>query len=126
MLLAPSTNLEYFLSSRSDGESGLPALHITPTAIAIPGLILNLMLNATTQYACIRGVNTLAAQTSAIGVTIVLNLRKLISLLFSTWWFGTNLPPGVIIGAAIVFSSAGIWAWEAQRIRERNKQGKDE
>ena len=73
-------------------------------------------INALTQYACIRGVNMLAARTSAIGVTIVLNVRKLASLFISIRLFGNQLSPGILLGAVIVFSSAGIWAWESQRI----------
>ena len=90
-------------------------------SLAISPHILNLGLNALTQYACIRGVNMLAARTSAIGVTIVLNVRKLASLFISIRLFGNQLPIGVMCGAAIVFSSAGIWAWESQRIGSQKK-----
>lgn len=79
------------------------------------------MLNALTQYLCIRGVNLLAAQTSALGVTIVLNLRKLVSLFISIWVFGNTLPAGVVVGAAVVFGSAGLWGWEGQRKKRREK-----
>ncbi|KAA8573662.1 hypothetical protein EYC84_005243 [Monilinia fructicola] len=47
-------------------------------------------MNVLTQYACIRGVNLLAAASSALTVTIVLNVRKLISLLLSIWLFGID------------------------------------
>lgn len=125
VMLSPSLDSISMSGSSQPTKSGLPGIHIAPTSIAVPSLILNLLLNATTQYACIRGVNTLAAQTSAIGVTIVLNLRKLISLLFSIWWFGTTLPPGVVIGAAMVFGSAGLWAWDVQGSEKRDKERKD-
>lgn len=91
------------------------------SSLAISPHIINLGLNAITQYACIRGVNMLAARTSAIGVTIVLNVRKLASLFISIHLFGNQLPVGVMGGAAIVFSSAGIWAWESQRIEAQKK-----
>ncbi|KAL8746241.1 MAG: hypothetical protein Q9190_001728 [Brigantiaea leucoxantha] len=95
-----------------------------PPTFTIPSHLLALALNALTQYACIRGVNLLAAQTSALGVSIVLNLRKLISLFLSIWLFGNTLPVGVIVGAAIVFGSAGIWAWESTRAEARRKKQK--
>ncbi len=63
----------------------------------------------------------LAARTSAIGVTIVLNVRKLVSLFLSIHLFGNQLPVGVMFGAAVVFSSAGLWAWESQRIGTQKK-----
>ena len=107
--------------------SPLPPILLTPsfsTLDVIPRHISSLALNALTQYACIRGVNLLGARTSALGVSIVLNVRKLISLFLSIWIFGNTLPPGVMAGAVVVFSSAGIWAWEEQRIGRRNGEGK--
>lgn len=79
-----------------------------------------LLANAATQFACIRGVNLLAAQTSAVGVSVALNVRKLVSLFVSIKLFGNVLPLGVKVGAAVVFASAGVWAWEERRLgRER-------
>lgn len=91
--------------------------------VEIPTHIFYLALNSLTQYACIRGVNSLAAVTSALGVTIVLNMRKLVSLFISILLFGNRLPPGVVLGAAIVFGSAGIWAWDGQRRRGQRGHG---
>lgn len=94
----------------------------------MPSQLLNLAANALTQYICIRGVNLLSARTSALGVTIALNVRKLISLFLSIWLFGNELPPGVLVGAAIVFGSAGVWAVEGQRLKNgggRKNKDKD-
>lgn len=91
----------------------------------MPSQLLNLAANALTQYICIRGVNLLSARTSALGVTIALNVRKLISLFLSIWLFGNELPPGVLVGAAIVFGSAGVWAVEGQRLNNGGGGGKD-
>lgn len=102
----------------------LPKTLTTP-AFALPTHVASLILNALTQYACIRGVNSLAAHTTAITVTIVLNLRKLVSLFVSISLFGNRLPPGVIVGAAIVFGSAAVWAWEGQRIKRRRRREKE-
>lgn len=93
--------------------------------ISLPSQLLNLAANALTQYICIRGVNLLSARTSALGVTIALNVRKLISLFLSIWLFGNELPPGVLVGAAIVFSSAGVWAVEGQRLNNGGGGGKN-
>lgn len=99
-----------------------------PFSISVPKHVITLMLNALTQYACIRGVNLLGARTSALGVSIVLSVRKLVSLFVSIWLFGNRLPLGVMIGAAVVFGSAGVWGWEGQRIsaRERDKNKKQQ
>ena len=88
----------------------------------IPTHIFNLVINSLTQYACIWGVNLLGARTSALGVTIVLNIRKLVSLFISIWLFGNQLPIGVSAGAAIVFAGAGVYAWAGQT-RQKAKRG---
>ena len=100
----------------------LPMILVPMSFDIIPKHIATLLLNALTQYACIRGVNLLGARTSALGVSIVLNVRKLISLFLSMWLFGNQLPLGVCVGAAVVFGSAGLWAWEGQRVGGRNRE----
>lgn len=83
--------------------------------IHIPSQLVYLVLNVLTQYACIRGVNLLAAASSALTVTIVLNIRKLISLLFSIWLFGNRLSPGTLVGAIIVFSAGGLYSFDGKK-----------
>lgn len=80
------------------------------TNIYIPSQLAYLVMNVLTQYACIRGVNLLAATASALTVTIVLNIRKLVSLLLSIWLFGNRLSPGTLLGAVIVFAAGGMYS----------------
>lgn len=68
-----------------------------------------LLLNSLTQIACISGVHRLSTQTSALTVSIVLNIRKVVSLLLSIWLFGNVLPVGVLVGAGIVFVGGGVY-----------------
>ena len=97
-------------------------IRASPTIrLHIPTHVLTLAINSLTQYACIRGVNLLGARTSALGVTVVLNLRKLLSLFASIWLFGNSLPAGVSIGAAIVFAGAGVYAWAGQASTKSKK-----
>ena len=84
-----------------------------------PSMILALVINAITQYLCIRGVNRLAALTSALTVTILLNVRKLLSLLLSVYLFGNHLPVGVLAGAVVVFLAGALYAWEGRRLYRR-------
>ena len=123
-MLSPSLAKFVNSTSASANQPFLPPILITPSLpnVAVSPHLFTLGLNALTQYACIRGVNLLAARTSAIAVTIVLNVRKLASLFISIWLFGNLLPYGVMVGAAIVFSSAGVWAWESQRIGKDSKK----
>lgn len=127
ILLAPALVELSNATLSPTNDHRLPPIMSSPLipGFAVSPHILNLALNALTQYACIRGVNVLAARTSAIGVTVVLNIRKLASLLISIYLFGNQLPLGVVCGAAIVFSSAGLWGWESQRIGIRKKLVED-
>lgn len=90
-------------------------------ALYIPSQLAYLVLNVLTQYACIRGVNLLAAVSSALTVTIVLNVRKLLSLLLSIWLFGNKLSPGTLIGACIVFFAGGMYGLEGTKKSTRRK-----
>ncbi|KAI9782106.1 MAG: golgi uridine diphosphate-N- acetylglucosamine transporter [Geoglossum umbratile] len=91
------------------------------SAIAVPKHLLSLLLNAMTQFACIRGVNLLGSRASALTVTIVLNIRKLVSLLLSVRLFGNQLSPIVMTGAVVVFTAGAMYAWESQRLASQKK-----
>lgn len=95
----------------SDAAANIPA-HVQKSLerIHIPSQLAFLVLNVLTQYACIRGVNLLAAASSALTVTIVLNIRKLVSLLLSIWLFGNRLAPGTLVGAVVVFASGALYS----------------
>lgn len=81
----------------------------------VPGQLVYLGLNVITQYACIRGVNLLAAKSSALTVTIVLNVRKLVSLLLSIWLFDNSLAYGTLMGAVIVFGAGALYTLGTQQ-----------
>lgn len=80
----------------------------------IPSQLVYLAANVLTQYACIRGVNLLAAASSALTVTIVLNIRKLVSLLLSIWLFGNSLAAGTLAGAVLVFGAGGLYTMDSK------------
>lgn len=86
------------------------SLDIITNSVHFPSQLVYLATNVLTQYACIRGVNLLAAVSSALTVTIVLNIRKLVSLLLSIWLFGNQLAPGTLIGAIVVFSAGALYS----------------
>ncbi|KAG5365762.1 UDP-N-acetylglucosamine transporter yea4 [Yarrowia sp. B02] len=85
-----------------------------------------LMLNATTQYLCIRGVNKLSGATSALTVGIVLNVRKFVSLLLSVVLFGNSLSSLTILGTVLLFLGAGLYSFEGRKAAERAKLAKGE
>lgn len=79
------------------------------SSLHISDAVVYLLLNSVTQIACISGVHHLSTQTSALTVSIVLNIRKVASLLLSIYIFGNSLPLGVLVGAAVVFSGGGLY-----------------
>lgn len=103
------------------GVQGLLGLMKSEMAVGIltriPVQVAYLAMNALTQYLCIRGVHLLSAKSSSLTVTIVLNVRKLVSLLLSIYLFGNHLAGGVLAGAALVFVGGGLYGFEGARLR---------
>lgn len=104
-----------------------PMSNMTAT---LPQGIAFLLINAITQLACISGVNLLSAKSSAVTVTIVLNIRKLVSFIFSTLLFGHELNAKMMLGATLVFGSGALYGWETsvriprERARAREQRKK--
>lgn len=88
----------------------------------LPVQVAYLIMNALTQYLCIRGVHLLSAKSSSLTVTIFLNIRKLVSLLLSIYLFGNHLAGGVLVGAALVFVGGGLYGFEGARLRSATKK----
>lgn len=104
------------LASSKPLQLKLPVSAFANMGLEIPEQLAYLALNSLTQFFCIQGVNRLAAKSSALGVTVVLNVRKLVSLFLSIWLFGNALPAGVWFGAALVFLGGGFYAgWDSWR-----------
>lgn len=84
--------------------------------------VVYLTANALTQLLCITGVSMLSANTSAVTVTIVLNIRKLVSFLLSIWIFGNHMGGLMKVGAAMVFGAGALYGWETSyRIPQQRK-----
>ena len=112
------------LSSTSPLTLSVP-LSSTPLLNNMPSGIAYLLLNALTQLACISGVNLLSAQTSAVTVTIVLNVRKLVSFVASTVVFGHRLSGLMILGSGMVFGAGALYGWETSWRIPREKARKE-
>ncbi|PWY66339.1 UPD-GlcNAc transporter (Mnn2-2) [Aspergillus heteromorphus CBS 117.55] len=85
----------------------------------IPVKVVYLLINAFTQYLCIRGVHLLSAKSSSLTVTVVLNIRKLVSLLLSIYLFGNSLSLGVLTGALFVSIGGALYGFEGTRSKRR-------
>lgn len=101
--LVPSISTQIFALARHPP-------FLTVGSIQVSKQILMLLLNAVTQYLCVRGVNNLAGHMSALTVTIVLNLRKFTSLLLSVYIFGNKMSSSTVSGTIMVFSGALLYS----------------
>lgn len=85
--------------------------------------VIYLLANAITQLLCITGVNILSANTSAVTVTIVLNIRKLVSFMLSIWIFGNQMSGLMKVGAVMVFGAGALYGYETTyRIPQKKKK----
>ena len=72
--------------------------------ISIPKTLFFLLCNVITQYICISAVFVLTSECSSLTVTLVVTLRKFLSLLFSIWYFQNPFTSYHWLGTCLVFS----------------------
>lgn len=78
--------------------------------ISLPIMVLYLLANVTTQYVCISSVFVLTTECASLTVTLVVTLRKFLSLIFSIWYFQNPftiyhwLGTGLVFGGTLMFS----------------------
>ncbi|KAL1305742.1 hypothetical protein AAFC00_007324 [Neodothiora populina] len=118
--LAATPPLSQVLFHKADLSASNPLLTFAehlPVGAAL------LFINAMTQLACISGVNLLSANASAVTVTIVLNIRKLVSFVLSTIIFGHSLSGMMTLGSVVVFGSGALYGFETSwRIPQQRKR----
>lgn len=76
---------------------------ISGTGFIMPKLWYYLILNAITQYVCARSVFTLTTETTSLVVTLVITLRKFLSLLLSIYIFKNPFTQAHWVGTFLVF-----------------------
>ncbi|NXG20909.1 S35B4 protein, partial [Grallaria varia] len=97
LLLAPNIYHHAVLFSRSEPFQ-VPLLGLT-----MPIMWFYLFMNVITQYVCIRGVFTLTTECPSLTVTLVVTLRKFLSLIFSILYFHNPFTGWHWLGTALVF-----------------------
>ncbi|XP_048466266.1 UDP-xylose and UDP-N-acetylglucosamine transporter isoform X2 [Rhincodon typus] len=78
-------------------------MEISLLGITVPIMWFYLVLNVLTQYICIRGVFILTTECTSLTVTLVVTLRKFISLIFSIVYFKNPFTFWHWIGTVVVF-----------------------
>lgn len=80
----------------------------TPVLVPVVGITapimwIYLLINVITQYVCIRGVFILTTECASLTVTLVVTLRKFLSLIFSIIYFQNPFTAWHWVGTAVVF-----------------------
>ncbi|KAJ2699206.1 golgi uridine diphosphate-N- acetylglucosamine transporter [Coemansia sp. IMI 203386] len=75
----------------------------TINLFTVPWLWISLVCNVLSQLVCVSGVHRMTSMSSSLTLNVVLNLRKLVSLVFSVLLFKNRVTPGMLFGCALVF-----------------------
>lgn len=72
--------------------------------VTVPIMWFYLLMNVVTQYVCIRGVFILTTECTSLTVTLVVTLRKFVSLIFSILYFRNQFTLWHWLGTLLVFT----------------------
>jgi len=119
------------LSHGETRANGLPEFvhpvlkSILDRRVFIPSFYLPLLLNLITQLICVSGVNRLTSRVSSLTVTLVLVVRKAVSLGISVLWLGKGNGGSVLlwIGAAFVLAGTIAYTTSSSPKTPRQKPG---
>lgn len=103
-----------------------PEKYVFTNNIVVSKQFCSLLINMVSQYACTKGVNMLSGRTSALSVTVVLLVRKFVSLLISITWYGNKLSTTSKIGASLVFLGALQYGIASSGLKNRIVRNRNE
>lgn len=92
--------------------------------LAIPLLWLYLIGNVLTQYMCISSVYVLTTECTSLTVTLVITLRKFLSLVFSIVYFDNPFTLAHWFGTFLVFGGTLIFTEVPKRILHSSHRAK--
>ena len=69
----------------------------------MPTGLISLIVNVVTQYICISSVFKLSTECTSLTVTLVVTLRKFVSLVISIFYFGNEFTSQHWVGTALIF-----------------------
>lgn len=107
-------------------EVALDIIGIPGVSYGVPIVWLYLLGNVLTQYICIGSVYVLTAECSSLTVTLVVTLRKFVSLIFSILYFSNPFTIYHWIGTILVFWGTIIFTEVMPRIRASLKPKVDD
>jgi len=90
----------------------------------VPSMLLYLIGNIFTQYLCISAVFVLTTECASLTVTLVVTLRKFLSLLFSIWYFNNPFTTLHWLGTLLVFGGTLLFSDIPKLLRESREKAK--
>jgi len=119
LFLAPDI-YNHLVISYNSSPLLLPVLQIQ-----VPCMLVYLVGNVITQYICISAVFILTTECASLTVTLVVTLRKFLSLLFSIWYFQNPFTGLHWVGTALVFSGTMLFSDIPSLILQSNKSNQE-
>lgn len=116
LLLAPDI-LHHWNILLSSQPITVPLLNIQ-----LPVMLLYLLGNILTQYVCISSVFVLTTECASLTVTLVVTLRKFLSLLFSIMYFNNPFTPYHWLGTGLVFGGTLLFSDIPSMLRSSREQ----
>ncbi|XP_060536918.1 UDP-xylose and UDP-N-acetylglucosamine transporter-like [Cylas formicarius] len=95
------------------------------TTIVVPIIWWYIVANVLTQYLCISSVYVLTTECSSLTVTLVITLRKFLSLIFSIVYFKNPFTPAHWLGTILVFGGTLLFAEIPARVSNAIKRVKE-
>jgi len=120
LLFSDIANHMQIASSSQPLDSGM--LSLVPFFGAAPRIWIYLLGNVITQSICINAVFVLTTECSSLTVTLVVTLRKFISLLFSIWYFQNPFTIFHWLGTAMVFGGTALFSDIPNLIRQQSNK----
>lgn len=101
-----------------------PYLHITSSSlsVSVPSALVSLVANVITQLICSSGVNRFTAQVSSLSVTLMLVVRKAVSLILSVYLSGGSGGAQMWSGAALVLIGTIVYSIASAKPPAKIKQ----
>uniref|UniRef100_A0AAX7SSV9 Solute carrier family 35 member B4 n=1 Tax=Astatotilapia calliptera TaxID=8154 RepID=A0AAX7SSV9_ASTCA len=124
--------LGVFFRVRVSSQVSMITFFAAPTLIpgvelTVPIMWIYLLINVITQYVCIRGVFILTTECASLTVTLVVTLRKFLSLIFSIIYFQNPFTTWHWVGTAVVFVGTLLYTevWSSVRAALRGPDAKE-
>ncbi|XP_030756332.1 UDP-xylose and UDP-N-acetylglucosamine transporter-like [Sitophilus oryzae] len=116
-LIYSSSIWEHSVKATSSDPFNIPFLNY-----AVPVIWIYLILNVLTQYICISSVYVLTTECASLTVTLVITLRKFLSLILSIVYFQNPFTFAHWVGTALVFAGTLLFAEIPKRILDSQKK----